>query len=204
MAFAARRGMGRWLIVLVLVGCGNSTLGGSGGSGGGSGGAGGSSGSGGSGGGGPFMDFPAGPIIDTGAPANSGTLFGGQGAGSGGPCLIEPEPGTLFPRNWLRPRFTWIAASGENLFELRLHAQNEVNDLVVYTAQTSWTLPLDMWLALSTHIVDQPITMTIRGGVLQGSSLGSIATGSSGPMTIAPYVAYLRCKYGELYKLPAA
>jgi carboxypeptidase Taq len=28
------------------------------------------------------------------------------------------------------------------------------------------------------------------------------ATG--GPMTIAPYVAYLRCKYGELYKLPAA
>src|SRR5262249_61865977 len=81
------------------------------------------------------------------------------------------------------------AMSGQKLFELRLHAQNEVNDLVVYTAQTSWTMPQDMWLALSAHIVDQPITMTIRGGVLQGNNLGSIATGSSGPMTIAPVTA---------------
>src|SRR5580704_2838062 len=56
---------------------------------------------------GPYSDFPADPIIDgSDTPANGSTLFGAAGTGSatGGPCLIEPELGTLFPDNWLRPR----------------------------------------------------------------------------------------------------
>src|SRR5262245_23001193 len=70
---------------------------------------------------GPFLDFPKDPIIDATAPANAPTLFGPPGSGtpSGGPCLFEPEPGALFPNNWLRPRFRFVADNSQNLFEDR-------------------------------------------------------------------------------------
>src|SRR5260370_1204810 len=53
----------------------------------------------------PVTDFPA-PVIDGNAPPNSATLFGPptQGAGAGGPCLVEPESNVIYPQNWLRPR----------------------------------------------------------------------------------------------------
>jgi len=181
----------------LLSACGADKLmggaGGSGGSGGaggaGGGGTGGTGGTGGAGGG-PWSDFPNPPIIDSGAPANAGSLFGAGGAPSGGPCLFEPEPGTLFPQNWLRPRFRWSATSGQNLYELRLHADNEIHDLVVYTTATGWTMPADMWRNLALHIVDQPITMTIRGAVFAGGQLSSPpALGSQGPMTVASVAA---------------
>ena len=87
---------------------------------------------------GPYPDFPASPVLDGTAPANSGTLFGAGGSGTGpGPCVVEPETGTLYPNNWLRPRFTWVAGGGENLFELSLSAANEANPLVVYTTNTT-------------------------------------------------------------------
>jgi hypothetical protein len=143
---------------------------------------------------GPFGDFPAMPIIDSpdggamAAPATSPTLFGGptQGAQSGGPCLIEPEVNSLFPNNWLRPRFTWIAASGENLFELRLHVANQSNDLVVYTAQSSWTMPKSMWDGLRAHSQDVSIAVSVRGAQLANGALQGEALGSSGPLGIAP------------------
>src|SRR5262245_37104665 len=80
-------------------------------------------------------DFPADPIIDATAPTNAPTIFGAAGGGNamGGPCLLEPVIGALFPNNWLRPRFRVAAASGQDLFEIRLHAGNQANDLVVYT-----------------------------------------------------------------------
>jgi hypothetical protein len=138
---------------------------------------------------GPFSDFPKSPILDGSAPANADTLFGPAGSGdpSGGPCLFEPEPGALFPRNWLRPRFRWNAGPNQNLFEIRLHTDAEVNDLVVYTTSSSWTMPKDMWTALASHAEDVPITMTVRGAQVQnGAIVGSVAVGSTGPMTIAP------------------
>jgi len=143
--------------------------------------------------GGPYNDFPSMPIIDMpdggpAAPANSPTLFGSPdgGASSGGPCLVEPEVGSLYPRNWLRPRFHWIAPNGENLFELRVHAQNQINDLLVYTEELYWTMPLNMWNGLRYDSNDQPMTVTIRGGVYANPTLTNIALGSSGPIGIAP------------------
>ncbi len=142
---------------------------------------------------GPYNDFPPTPIIDTpdggpAAPSNAPQLFGNPdaGAASGGPCLVEPEVGSLYPRNWLRPRFHWIAPGGENLFELRVHAANQVNDLLVYTAETYWTMPLAMWNGLRIDSNDQPMTVTVRGGVYASPTLSNIATGSSGPIGIAP------------------
>ncbi len=142
---------------------------------------------------GPWTDFPPTPVIDTpdagpAAPPNSSTLFGDPdaGASSGGPCLVEPEIGSLYPKNWLRPRFHWIAANGENLFEIRVHVANQVNDLLVYTAETSWTMPLVMWQGLAVHSNDQPMTIAVRGGVYASPNLTNVALGSSGPLGIAP------------------
>jgi hypothetical protein len=138
---------------------------------------------------GPANDFPTTPIVDMSAPANAPMLFGPAGSGnpSGGPCLYEPEPDTLYPNNWLRPRFSWNAGAGENLFELRLHTKAEVNDLVVYTANTSWTMPKPMWLGLAANAQGIPITITVRGAQLAGGMLmGSPSVGSSQPMMVAP------------------
>ena len=142
---------------------------------------------------GSFGDFPANPIVDSpdGAPAappNSSTLFGplDAGASAGGPCLVEPEVGSLYPNNWLRPRFHWVAANGENLFELRVHAPNQQNDLVVYTPGTYWTMPKSMWDGLRTHSSDAPLTVSVRGGVYASNTLSSLALGSMGPLGIAP------------------
>jgi hypothetical protein len=145
---------------------------------------------------GPHTDFPSTPIIDTpdggtgAAPANSGTLFSGAGAaGDGGadaPCLVQSEVGSLLPRNWLRPRFGWQAGGGENLFELRVHADNQTNDLVVYTTATEWTMPQTMWAALAKDSAGVPMTVSVRGAVYASGAITGLAQGSSGPFGIAP------------------
>ncbi len=121
---------------------------------------------------GPVTDFPA-PVVDPSAPANAASLFGGptQGAMFGGPCLVEPENDVVYPQNWLRPRFRWTSASGANLFELRLHVANQTQDLLVYTANTSWTMPKTMWDALRVHSPSEAMTISLRGGVLGGTAL---------------------------------
>ena len=139
---------------------------------------------------GPVTDFPS-PVLDGSAPTNSGSLFGaaGSGAASGGPCLVEPEVNVLYPQNWLAPRFRWTAAGAQNLFELRLHVANQTSDLVVYSTNTSWTMPVDTWNALRLHSAGQAMTITVRGGNLEGSSLQGIAVGSQAPMGVAPVAA---------------
>jgi hypothetical protein len=143
---------------------------------------------------GPFADFPAQPVLDatagvTPVPADIATLFGGPGTGepAGGPCLIEPEPGTLFPNNWLRPRFSMAPVGGQNVFEIRIHATNETNDLVVYTTSPTWKMPKDMWQGLTTHLQDVPMTVTIRGATLANGMLtDKPSLGTSGDIRIAP------------------
>ena len=142
-------------------------------------------------------DFPAAPILDpkapTPPPANAATLFGpATNLGSSGPCVFEPQlaqgsdPGTLFPANWLRPRFRFQPLAGENLWEIRLHADLEANDLVVYTTATSYTLPNDIWTALANNVLLKPITVTIRG--LNTASPGT-PSGTHGTFQVAPVFA---------------
>lgn len=147
---------------------------------------------------GPHSDFPSTPIIDSpdggsgAAPPNSQTLFSGATAGDAGadaPCLVESEVGSLLPKNWLRPRFGWQAGGGENLFELRVHADNQVNDLVVYTTATEWTMPQAMWAALAADSAGVPMTVSVRGAVYAGGAITALAQGSSGPFGIAPVEA---------------
>ncbi len=139
--------------------------------------------------GGPYKDFPSTPIVDMSAPMDAPGLFGPPDMGnpSGGPCLAEPEPNALFPSNWLRPRFRVIPPGGQNLFEIRLHSESQVNDLVVYTASTSWTMPKDLWTAITSHSVDSPFTVTVRSASFNGTTLdGPPSLGAGGSFTIAP------------------
>lgn len=153
----------------------------------------------------PCSDFPSSPIIDgasdagasavAAAPPNSAALFGAvpadDGGSNAGPCVYEPEVGTLFPNNWLRPSFAYVPVATQNLFEIRLHTAKETNDLVVYTRSTRWTMDKTMWTALAAHVQGDPITMTVRGGVYDdgGGTLSAVATGSSGDISIAPATA---------------
>jgi WD40-like Beta Propeller Repeat len=131
-------------------------------------------------------DFPMAPILDgNNVPPNAAQMFGAAGSGgsSGGPCLYEPPQGALFPNNWLRPRFYWTAGSGQALFELRLHSDNEAQDLVVYTTQTKWTMPKDIWTNLAQDLQNAQITVTIRQMTNSGPTAG---TGSSFAVAPAP------------------
>ncbi|NUP12531.1 MAG: hypothetical protein HOW73_41330 [Polyangiaceae bacterium] len=136
--------------------------------------------------------FPEEPIVEAGAPANASELFGdpGSGAPTGGPCLYEPELGALLPKNWLRPRFSYAPGAEQNLFEIRFHAESEPSDLVVYTTQSQWTMPEELWADIAPNVQDEPITVTIRGAVFDGTAIvGEPTIGSQGPITIAPVAA---------------
>jgi hypothetical protein len=124
--------------------------------------------------------------MDGNVPGNVTQIFGTPGGGGGGPCLIEPQDGTLFPNNWLRPRFRFTAPSGAGVYEIRLHAGNQANDLVVYTTATTWTMPKEMWQPLAAHTYDQPIQVTVRSAPAGG---GSVQTSAMTGFQIAPVPA---------------
>ena len=132
-------------------------------------------------------DFSATPVIVGTAPSGAAAMFGAAGSGaSGGPCLVEPQDGTLFPnggvdgKGWLTPRVSFGAAAGQDLFEIRFHTPVEKNDLVVYTSNTFWTLDLTTWLNISKNLVGQPITVTVRA-----SAGSTITLGGSAAFTVA-------------------
>jgi hypothetical protein len=171
-----------------------STTTGNGGSGAGTGtgGSGAGTGSGGSSGGtgpittcnGPCDDFGGGPFGPDGTngsvPAGAEQIFGGTPNSSGGPCIFEPQDGTLFPNNWLRPRFSWTASG--DLYQLRVSASNQADDLVVYTDQTSWTMPASMWRGLGADSTGAPLTVTVSSS----SHGGTPSAGTPVSFTIAP------------------
>jgi hypothetical protein len=180
---------------------GRSTgTGGTGGSGGGADAAGGHGGHGGSGGGGgnplptdagppPITDFPPDPIFTgTSVPTNAPTLFGGTPRASGAPCIVAPEPGTLMPRNWLRPLFEYQRAADENLYEITLTVTGFAHPLVIYTDQPSYTLDGTIWQGLRLSVNDAPIAVSIRALTL--SSTGTVQTppspAATSNFTIAP------------------
>ena len=138
----------------------------------------------------PTSVFPVDPILDPSAPPGAPDLFEEDGTPTGGPCLHEPEVGALFPLGWLRPRFRFVPVGNHNLFELRLHIEGQANDLVVYTEQTTWTLPDTIWQQLNVHAVDVPIEMRVRSLRFDGTGAeGPPATGTSGAFRIAPVAA---------------
>ncbi len=137
-----------------------------------------------------FEDFPAEPILDdesgSRVPGDVVDLFGPEGSGNGvAPCLLEPELGSIFPKNWLRPRFRFAPVAGQTLFELRLKSPSERNQLVVYTSANSWTLPAGIWRGVTRNLVEEPISVAIRGLDLS-TSPPTPSSALTGTITVSP------------------
>jgi hypothetical protein len=131
---------------------------------------------------GKCADFPSAPIVTGNAASNAASMFGGSGSAAA-PCLTEPEDGSLFPNNWLRPRVK-VSAPGATLLEIRFHADMEANDLLVYTAEDNWAMDNTIWKNLAAHVVNLPISVSVRA---LGS--GGLTAAATATFTIAPVAA---------------
>jgi hypothetical protein len=112
---------------------------------------------------GPCTDFEPtasnpNPIFQVNVPTDVGGMFGTP-SGSG-PCVTEPEEGSLFPNNWLPPRVHVPKNTG--YLKITIHADMESTDLVAYAQGDSWNLPKPIWQSLAQHIVEQNIKVTVQ------------------------------------------
>jgi hypothetical protein len=143
-------------------------------------------------------DFPSTALIDLHpddgsavTPADAASHFAAADAAGAGPCIIEPQDGTLIPQNWLRPRIRYQGAPGQNLFQITLHAASEANDFVVYTTSSDWKVPnghmpgtAGDWDTIRASIWGQDITVTVRGVNMNDAT--ATPTSSSVKFRIAP------------------
>ena len=122
-------------------------------------------------------DFPTEPLVDPGVATNICSAPSGSG-----PCILEPEDGSLFPNNWLRPRVSVQGMAGP--MKITVHSDKETNDLVVYTASNNWKMPKDIWNNLAMHVLDSDITVTVCGtsGGKSTSKFTIAPAGASGSM----------------------
>jgi hypothetical protein len=137
------------------------------------------------------LDFPEDPIIEGEIPETALASFKTNETFEGpGPCVIEPQlsdgvnPGAIFPVNWLRPRFHFTPTSDDaDVYEIRLSADRQKYDMVVYTTETIWIMPEEIWKGLAASAIDEPITVTIR----EIESVNpDMPKGTSGTFSIAP------------------
>ncbi len=126
-------------------------------------------------------DFPTAPVVDPSAPANAASLFSGSGSNTGGPCISDPQEGTLIPQNWLRPRFAFSGASGQ-VYQITLTSTRQASPLVAYTGDTSWTLPKTIWDALRGDSWGDTVNVKICAVAKSGGSPAC----STSSFTIAP------------------
>lgn len=129
------------------------------------------------------------PMPDDGSPLPTGPLSAldsmfASPSTSGGPCISDPPDGSLFPNNWLRPRILYAPTqtTGTVYYQIRIHADNQANDLVVYTESRSWEIPKDIWQGLAATSWNMPITVTVS----EVSSTGGTAASSKVTFQIAP------------------
>jgi WD40 repeat protein len=127
-------------------------------------------------------DFPKEPYFDVGVSHDVAGTFGPPTTTAPGPCVTEPEDGSLFPNNWLRPRVRVPGSTG--VLKITFHADKEANDLVAYTSGESWALPKDVWVNLAHHVVEEDITVTVQtaGGGVTSVKFQIAPVGAGGSM----------------------
>ena len=128
----------------------------------------------------PLTDFPTDPIfVDPTIPPSAPSLFASDGPAGSAPCITSPEPSTLMPRNWLRPRFDYLPSRGENLFEVTVTVPGFAHALRAYTRDRRYTLDRDLWARLRTSVSDVPIGVAVKALALSAS--GTVETPVSEP-----------------------
>ncbi len=136
----------------------------------------------------PLTDFPTTPITSgTGVPANAAQLFATAPRTGSAPCLLAPQPNTLLPRNWLRPRFEYTPAAGENLFQITVTAPGFAHALTVYTASPTYTMDAGLWNGLRLAVTDRPIAVAVRAMTV--TATGAVQTAPSAPASASFVIA---------------
>jgi WD40-like Beta Propeller Repeat len=148
-------------------------------------------------------DFPSDPFFNDGAATNSGAAFQmSSDAGAMGPCIVSPEVGTLYPKNWLRPRIDLQANSSQNLFQVTITVQSFAHPLVIYSTKPNITMDATVWAGLRNSVVDEPIRVSVRSAAVDAT--GKVTDGptqaSESSFTVAPVEAPGKIVYWSLPK----
>lgn len=150
----------------------------------------------------PLTDFPTAAIFtDPTIPTNAPAFFsGGPGRAGSAPCITSPEPSTLMPRNWLRPRIAYRPVTSENLFEVTFTISGFAHPLRVYTRDQSYTMGKDLWNSLRTSINDMPVAIAVRAvGVDAGGSVQlAVSAAAQTTLVVAPVDAPGKIVYWAL------
>lgn len=133
-------------------------------------------------------DFPADPILETGVPADAPSRFTAAASGAG-PCITEPQDGSLFPSNWLRPRVNATGAPAGAVFQLTFHAGREAHDLVAYTMQLPWAMPKEIWAKVAQNVLEEDITVTLRAST-GGAPVESVTKFRIAPVRVGGTIVF--------------
>lgn len=133
-----------------------------------------------------YSDFPTTPVVDPSLPANIATQFGDPDAGvAAAPCIAEPAADAMIPKNWT-PLFLEYAASGANVYEIRITIDNQKNPGVFYVPTATYTLDQNTWKQIAAHSAGHDVNVSIRGGTLTGQTLSAVTAESTSTVHIAP------------------
>ena len=133
-----------------------------------------------------YGDFPVAPIVDSSLPNDIATQFGGPNSGTGvPPCIAEPAADAMIPKNWT-PLFLEYASPGANVYEIRVTIDNQTNPAVVYTPKPTYTFDQNLWKIVEGHSAGHDVNISIRGGTLNGQTLGAITAEQTSTVHIAP------------------
>ena len=110
------------------------------------------------------------------------------------PVAVRASPNRRWARwfraNWTPLFFEWTAAATQTLFELKLDVENQVNSLVIYTTDPTFTIDATMWTGLTEHSGGQDIDVSIRSASFDGTSItGPASQGVEGVVHLAPVEA---------------
>ncbi len=145
-------------------------------------------------------DFPSDPVFVDGAGPSLVSAFQSAGGADSGPCIVSPEPGTLYPKNWLRPRFAVQAKASHNAFQVTVSTARFAHSLVIYATKPSITLDAALWAGLRNSVIDEPVQVSIRSAALDAK--GKLTNGPTAPSTtsfsIAPVAAPGKIVYWSL------
>jgi hypothetical protein len=106
------------------------------------------------------QDFPQQPILSDGVTPDLVAMFNDSvGQGNPPPCIIEPQPETLYPSNWNHLQIK--LGTGTGPFKVFMHVDGELNDLVAYVSGNVFDLDGNTWRALATNVPGQQVTVKV-------------------------------------------
>lgn len=132
---------------------------------------------------GPFAE----PVLEPGLPEGAADIFE-NASQSGGPCLVAPELGALFPRNFAAPRFVMTPPTNHNLFALEIRAPGVAEAYRFITTQEDFFVNQSDWSLLQQLSSNQQVQVRVLSAQVDLSTLAVLdgpRIGSSGTYTLS-------------------